>query len=1037
MNIRGFSRTDRAITAQQPPTLDASQRAVLALPDDASAAIIGAPGTGKTTTLIELIADRVLSRGWSPDQVLVLSPTRAAATDLRDRLALRLAVPTLGPLARTANSVAFQLVRDVAAALGSEPPSLLTGAEQDQIIADLIAGDEAEGTGPAWPVPLEPEIRGLRGFRTELRDLIMRCEEYGVDPGELARLGRQHNRPEWVAAAEFIARYHQVVALYRNRHFDSAELVQEAAGIVAGASERSKLGLLGRLRLIVLDDAQETTEATLSLLRAFVWVGVQVIAFGDPDISTGSFRGAQPDVLGRLASAVGIADVTTLALSTVHRHGGAVRDLVSAITGRIGAAGAGTQRRARIADDAPPSSVAGIVAGSPAEEVSLIARRLRERHVFDGVAWGDMAVIVRSGSLVAPLERGLAALEVPTRASNAGTAVRDAYAVRAIILLLGVALGRRALAPDTATDLLLGPLGSLDAVTLRRLKAALRQQELAGDGNRSGDELLVDSLRDPVRLATIDTRVARLARGLAASLQTARAEAAAGATIEELLWGVWERSRLSGQWYEQALGTGIVAEEANRNLDAVVALFAAARRFVERTPDYPSSRFLDDWVGAEIAEDTLAPRSALDAVVISTPSAAIGRQFDTVVIAGLQENVWPDLRIRGSLLGAQELADLVSGRLSATEDARLAVMHDELRMFAQAASRATSELMVTAVASDDSLPSPFFRLVPAPNTEAQALHPLSLRGLVGRLRRELTTAPSRDAASALARLAREAIPGADPRQWYGLAPLSTTAPLYDLVGGDTVRVSPSRMASFEECPLHWLIDQVGGGETNLGANLGTLIHKAAEEVADPSVDALWRAVEARWGELSFESRWQSEVQKAAARDMTARLSAYLTDFARAGGQLLGAEISFTLPVGGALLSGTIDRVERLADGAAVIVDLKTGSRDPISDAGVADLPQLGAYQLAFASGAIEGIPADLPSGGAKLVIVSKGTQKKPYYEPMQAPFTAEALEAFRARVEEDADGMAGSVFIAQIGSHCLDPWAYGSCRIHVVKAVSA
>ena len=95
----------------------------------------------------------------------------------------------------------------------------------------------------------------------------------------------------------------------------------------------------------------------------------------------------------------------------------------------------------------------------------------------------------------------------------------------------------------------------------------------------------------------------------------------AGETIEELLWGAWQRSGLEKTWFEQALGSGLVAEEANRHLDAVVALFSAAKRFVERTPDVPAAVFLDSWRSADVAEDTLAPRATIDSVTVGTPSA--------------------------------------------------------------------------------------------------------------------------------------------------------------------------------------------------------------------------------------------------------------------------------------------------------------------------------------------------------------------------------------------------------------------------------
>ena len=1068
-------------SGSSPVGLDEAQRTVLGLADGVSAAVIGAPGTGKTTALVELVADRVLGRGYSPSEVLVLVPTRTGATALRDRLALRLGVPTNGPLARTANSVAFQIVRDAVARAGGPAPTLLTGGEQDQIIAELLEGHRLDRSGPDWPVTLGADVRALRGFRTELRDLMMRAVEYGVTANALAGLGRSTDRPEWVAAAEFIRGYEDVKDQSRPGQYDSTELAQFAAAVVADAPAgpvgASAIGALAGLRLIVLEDAQELTQGVLTLIRQFAARGVAIVAVGDPDISTGSFHGAHPDALGRLSTYLGGIPVTTLVLGTVYRHADAIREVVRGISHRIGTAAAGTQRAAAAPDTAPgaqhapadPPAVQAILAASPADQLAVIARRLRERHVLGGIPWGRMAVVARSGSLVPSLSRGLAALEVPTQVSSAQTALRDEYAVRAFILALEVTLGRTTLDTATAIDLLRGPLGGLDPITLRRLRAALRQQELSrddlpADGHRSADELLVDALADPVLLAGIDNRTARRAASCGESLRAAVVEYDAGATIEELLWGLWQRSGLAREWFDQAAGTGIVADEANHNLDAVVALFSAAQRYVERTPAAPPVLFLEHLVDTDVPEDTLAPRALGDAVVVSTPSGLIGRDFDLVVIAGVQANVWPDLRIRGSLLGAGDLAALAVGQVPPTGGERTAVLHDELRMFAQSASRARTELLVTAVDNEENEPSVFLRLLPDAvgagdlDSGDASRYPLSLRGLVGRLRRDLTRfggavgpgdeAPDRaadrtgpraaDAAATLVRLAREGVAGAAPGQWYGLTDPSTVRPLNDREDGDgPVRVSPSRMAAFETCPLHWVIGQVGGGASNTAANLGTIIHKVLEESTDRSPDALWQAVDARWDELHFDADWQSRLQKVEARVLTDRLASYLLDFEHTGGALLSAEGTFALDVGGAVLSGTVDRVERLGDGRAVIVDLKTGRGDPISDAGVAEHPQLGAYQLAFIGGAIDGIPPGTPLAGARLVIVSSGTVKQNYRNPTQPAFTPDELDAFRRRVGDDAAGMGAATFVAEISSHCLDPRSHGSCRIHVIKQVSS
>ncbi|MFM9598132.1 UvrD-helicase domain-containing protein, partial [Streptomyces scabiei] len=75
-----------------------------------SGVVVGAPGSGKTTAIVERVR-ALLAAGLDPDEVLVLTPTRSSATALRDRLALAVRVATPGPLARSVAAFAYQLVR--------------------------------------------------------------------------------------------------------------------------------------------------------------------------------------------------------------------------------------------------------------------------------------------------------------------------------------------------------------------------------------------------------------------------------------------------------------------------------------------------------------------------------------------------------------------------------------------------------------------------------------------------------------------------------------------------------------------------------------------------------------------------------------------------------------------------------------------------------------------------------------------------------------------------------------------------------------
>jgi RecB family exonuclease len=632
-----------------------------------------------------------------------------------------------------------------------------------------------------------------------------------------------------------------------------------------------------------------------------------------------------------------------------------------------------------------------------------------------------------------------------------------------LIAAVAVAMGRMELTPNVGQDLLISPMVGLTVLDLRRLRLALRHDELAAGGVRTGEELLIAALEQPADLLTLDFAPARKAARFAETLQLLRQEISAGNSIEELLWTTWERSGLARTWGNEALSAGLVADDANRNLDGVMALFTSAKRYVERYPDRPAAEFIAELLDADVPEDTLAPQAQADAVLVCTPSALIGTEFDVVAVAAVQENLWPNLRPRGSLLHAQDLIGDSVGVEIDFAASRQVVLDDELRMFALALSRARQSVILTATANDDMLPSPFLRRVESPeSSQENAVHeaernglteyPLTLRGLVGSLRRALTLslrrgeAPERSEqlASALAKLSAAEIPGAAPTEWYGMREPSTDAPLVDLsVPGNTVSVSPSKLDTWEKNQLAWFIESVVGRTSSSAQGIGTIVHKVMEDASkDDSLpidaDSLWAAVDERWHELSFDAEWLSEGERRRVRKMVAAVSEYLQNFNSDGKTLLATEGGFTLELGNATLRGYIDRVEQDATGHVVIVDLKTGKYEPR----VKDLPehaQLACYQLALTEGALEEVPEGARNGGAKLIYVTNGTKGKLYKAMEQKPYDESELDAIRQRIETAAAGMAGNEFTAPIviEEERGKPHTRYEFRIHTAGAVSA
>lgn len=511
--------------------------------------VLGGPGTGKTALLVDMAAARIAG-GADPESVLLLTHSKQAAATARDALTERLthwevcaprfaAAPGAGPLpeepvlfppngpdsaepptgrvagatreplARTIHSYAFGILRRQAARYGNPPPRLLTGAEQDAVLREMLRGDMADiaaGAADLWPERLRPAL-GLTGFADELRDLMLRATERGLGPEDLIELGRRRDRPDWVAAGRFALRYEQAMLLRWSvgvaapeasaPALNAAELVGAALDTLAADAELLA-GERARLRCLLVDDAQHLDPQAALLVRVLAaGAGTTVIA-GDPDQAVYTFRGADPRFLTELE----VPESRRTVLYDNHRSGPAITTAAAHIASRLPGTAAHRTTRADLGPvergeqpgesgsgaAAPPAAEVRVrVLGSPAKEASLIADHLRRAHLTDGVPWSEMAVIVRSVPLLLPpLRRALLAAGVPVRQPADDTPLarrRGAawmlLALRAVLageeLRRGAGTTEALFGPDDALDLLTGPLGGADQIGLRRLRRGIRR----------------------------------------------------------------------------------------------------------------------------------------------------------------------------------------------------------------------------------------------------------------------------------------------------------------------------------------------------------------------------------------------------------------------------------------------------------------------------------------------------------------------------------------------------------------------------------
>ncbi|HEY2298179.1 MAG TPA: UvrD-helicase domain-containing protein, partial [Jatrophihabitans sp.] len=320
------------------PVLDAAQRRVVEHRGGPLLVLAG-PGTGKTTTLVEAAVARV-EAGVPVEQLLMLTFSRRAAGELRDRITARLGRTVREPVARTLHSYAFGVLRLANLAQRLPAPRLLSGPEQDLILRELL-GDR----DPAlWPAELRPALR-TRAFAGELRDLLMRAVERGLDGAGLAGLGRAHGRADWIAAGAFLREYHDVTSLARPGAYDPAELIRSALG--AFAEDRELLETeRSRRRHVLVDEYQDTDPAQAELLSVLAEGADELILVGDPDQSIYAFRGADESAIRDVDERFGRgARVPVVALDVSRRAGQTLLEASRRVADRL--PGRAEQRRLR------------------------------------------------------------------------------------------------------------------------------------------------------------------------------------------------------------------------------------------------------------------------------------------------------------------------------------------------------------------------------------------------------------------------------------------------------------------------------------------------------------------------------------------------------------------------------------------------------------------------------------------------------------------------------------------------------------------
>ncbi|MFM2438302.1 MAG: hypothetical protein RLZ55_1121, partial [Actinomycetota bacterium] len=985
--------------------------------------VLAGPGTGKTTTIVEAVVERLGSEALRPEQVAVLTFSRTAAAELRGRIVSRLAGGQ-APVVATFHSFAWKLLRE--SSPEDAPRSILSEPEHLAFVREVAMAPDST-LRRLWPEERRAALDSP-GLIDEIVAVMAAARAQGWEPADLVRHGSNGGPPEWVAVGRFFDEYLDVLDLPRG--VDYSELVHRAT-VLAGAVD----GLAGSYRAIYIDEYQDTDPAQVAFLRAIAVPGTTLVAVGDPDQAIYRFRGA--DVRGILEfpeqfPASDGSPAPVVVLDRTRRFGPQIRAVADRWIAPVGLGSLPREARRVHREptcDGPMGIVEAVSFRTPGAQGAGVADLLRRAHLDPDVPlpWSDMAVIVRSGAADIPrLRLALLQAGVPVEVPAADEPLAADPALAP--LLTGMRLAAESEAPgfEELESFLCSPLVGFDPLTLRRMMRALRSAErvrAAAENRpaRASAELLAELLEaDADAPAGLDDQSARLLGALHATLARARVP---GINVDERLWILWDhepdasggaasrrvRGRSAqvegGRWarelHSDALAGGQRGYAADATLDAVNQLFRAAASAPAGVGPGP---FVDDLARQQVAAAPVDSASFnREGVRLLTAHRAKGAQWPMVVLVGLQQGRWPDARGRTSMLAAERIGP---GGVQPPPSQQLAAA-DERRLAFVAATRAQRRLVLTAVDSDadDDCPSELFvealdvaDVVAAEGQTGGVQRTLTPASLTADLRRVLQDPRTEQdlrmaAAWRIARLAAtdDGVPlcgAADPDRWWGVEPPTRAdAPLAAV--DRPVPLSASAIEDLGTCSLRWLLTRRAQAvaERSSAAGYGSLVHAVAAAVAegavDPTPEAMADALDTVFAELRFGAEWEAELAWRRARNDLGRLAAW---FSSQPALPVAAEVEFDMPAGAdGRLRGRIDAVIA-TDGGYRVVDFKTG-KTPISKQKATTDVQLGVYQLALGSGTVP-LPDPGPPDGASLVYLGKGALGPD--QRHQAPLTDDA-----------------------------------------------
>jgi DNA helicase-2/ATP-dependent DNA helicase PcrA len=573
--------------------------------------ILAGAGSGKTRVITYRIAYLIGDGHADPEHVLAVTFTNKASQEMRERVTSLIGTACDGVWLSTFHSLCARLLR-------REAPKI--GLSRDFVIYD--SSDQVAVVKQAQrELNIDDKLVPPRMALSRISQLKNRME------------GPEALRGSWNLRDEQIAKIYEryLVALRDANALDFDDLLLKTVDLFE-TSEQTREFYARKFKYVMVDEYQDTNRPQYLLIRRLAEAHRNIAVVGDPDQSIYKWRGA--DLRNILDFEQDFGEATVVRLEQNYRSTQTILDAASAVI---------SQNRNRKdkrlwTDRKGGAKVLYFRGNDELEEADFITRSIKQFRSEDVDA--TMAVLYRTNAQSRAIEDSLMREGVPYKIIGGvrfyeRKEIKDALAYLKLIINPHDDVSLRRVINVPARGIGKGVMDSLQAIDPNAVLADAPPLLAAGLQEISSARSLWAKLVyavDDGRLTSRATASLRVFRDLIAGLAEVARQDSVSTTMGKML----DRTGYLKDLRDEN------TEEANERLENLMELVSSAAEYESRDPEPSIGGFVDRLSLLSEADEESGTREAK--VWMMTMHAAKGLEFPLVVIAGLEEGLFPHSR---------------------------------------------------------------------------------------------------------------------------------------------------------------------------------------------------------------------------------------------------------------------------------------------------------------------------------------------------------------------------------------------------------